>query len=300
VLRKYAYLVALARERHFGRAAAACHVSQPTLSNAIRQLEDALGVPIVERGQTFRGFTPQGETVLAHARRMLADQEALTQTLRDRGQGLSGTARLGVIPTALPAVAHLLGRFAGRHPAARVVVRSMSSRAIERGLAAFDLDAGITYLDNEPLAGVRQTPLYVETPVFIGRRDAVAGMADAEAIAWADAAAHPLCLLTPDMQNRRIVDAAFGAAGVAVEPGVETNSLITLYTLVRRGPWASVLPALLLTTLRPDPEVVSLPLVRPETRHTVGLVIADREPPAPLAHALFALARAAGPGEGAG
>lgn len=81
MFRKYAYLMALARERHFGRAAAVCNVSQPTLSNAIRQLEEELGVPIVERGQRFQGFTPQGQRVLKYARRILAEQEELTQEL---------------------------------------------------------------------------------------------------------------------------------------------------------------------------------------------------------------------------
>nr|WP_153340646.1 LysR family transcriptional regulator [Roseospira navarrensis] len=289
-MRKYTYLVALARERHFSRAAAACHVTQPTLSNAIRQLEESLGVPIVERGQTFRGFTPEGETVLAHARRMLAEQDALTQSLRARGTGLAGTARLGVIPTALPAVAPLLATVAARHPALRFVVRSLSSRDIERGLHAYELDAGITYLDNEPLPAVRRVPLYTETPLFLCRRAADDPEPPGEGIPWAEAARHPLCLLTPDMQNRRIVEAAFRAAGVAVDPAVETASLITLFALVQQGPWASIAPSLLLSTMRPDPAVEARPLVAPSIRYSVGLVYADRDPTPPLVAALAAAA----------
>ncbi|KAA5607629.1 LysR family transcriptional regulator [Roseospira marina] len=288
MLRKYAYLVALAREKHFGRAAAACHVSQPTLSNAMRQLEAALGVPIVERGPAFRGFTPDGETVLTHARRMLAEQEALTQTLRDRSGGLSGTARLGVIPTALPAVPDVLAPFAARHPAVRFVVHSMSSREIERGLNTYDLDAGLTYLDNEPLPDVRRATLYVETPLFLCRRDTAVLPDGPGRITWADAAAHPLCLLTPDMQNRRITEAAFRTAGVTVAPAVETNSLINLYALVRHGPWASIAPSRLPEAMRDDPALLAVPLVEPDVRHAVGLVYADRDPPASLVQALAA------------
>nr|WP_221237188.1 LysR substrate-binding domain-containing protein [Roseospira goensis] len=287
-MRRYAYLVALAREKHFGRAAAACHVSQPTLSNAIRQLEETLGVPIVERGQSFRGFTPEGETVLAHARRMLAEQDALEQTLRGRASGLRGVARLGVIPTALPAMPHLLAPFAARHPEVRVVLRSMSSRAIAQGLAEYDLDAGVTYLDNEPLPNVRRTALYAERSVLLTRRGPA--LEGRDSVTWAEAARLPLCLLTPDMQNRRITEAAFRAAGVAVAPQVETNSLINLAALARQGPWSSVVPELLLSTLRPDPALVALPLVAPAVTHTVGLVFADRDPPAPLARALATLA----------
>ncbi|EKV32636.1 Hydrogen peroxidase [Caenispirillum salinarum AK4] len=286
-LRRYLYLRALARERHFGRAAAACHVSQPTLSNAIRQLEADLGVPIVERGQTFQGFTPEGLTVLDHARRILALQEALEQDLAQRQGGLMAPLRLGAIPTALPVVAHLVEAFSARHPAAPVRVLSLSSRAIERGLAAFELDAAITYLENEPLADVRMVPLYSERYHLLGRRavlgEAVVGRGQAT---WAEAAAHPLCLLTPDMQNRRIVDAAFRMADRSVAPALETNSVINLLTNARLGPYASVVPGPLLTVLPADESVVALPLVAPDVAQVVGLVHPDRDPAPPVARAL--------------
>ncbi|MFJ8958540.1 LysR family transcriptional regulator [Lentzea sp. NPDC102401] len=81
LLRQLEYLVALARERHFGRAAEACHVSQPSLSAAISKLERELGVPIVSRGRRFESLTPEGERVLLWAHRMLADRDALRQDL---------------------------------------------------------------------------------------------------------------------------------------------------------------------------------------------------------------------------
>jgi DNA-binding transcriptional LysR family regulator len=287
MLRKYAYLLALARERHFGRAAQACNVSQPTLSNAIRQLEEDLNVPIVERGRAFQGFTDEGRTVLEYARRMLGEQEALVQSLRQGDLGLAGTVKLGVIPTALPAVAHVLAPFSERHPKARFSLRSMSSREIQRGLGAYELDAGITYVDNEPLVGVRSMPLYSERYFLLSRRtEALAGRTT---IGWKDVASLRLCLLTPDMQNRRIAEGAFKRAGVAVTPEVETNSLMNLYTLVRKGPWASVVPGQLLTLARPDPDMVVLPLVEPQVTYVVGLVHMDRDPPSPLASALVDL-----------
>ncbi len=288
MLRKYAYLLALARERHFGRAAQACNVSQPTLSNAIRQLEDALNVPIVVRGQRFQGFTDAGHTVVDHARRMLAEQEALLQSLHKGDLGMTGTLRLGVIPTALPMVAHLLAPFCERHPKVRCAVRSMSSRAIQQGLGEFDLDAGVTYTDNEPLYSVRSRALYTERYFLLVRREVLGE--GRTSIGWREAAALPLCLLTADMQNRRIAESAFRAAGVAVVPDVETNSLMNLYTLVREGRWASVVPSQLLTLTRPDPALVALPLDEPAVQYTVGLVYADRDPAAPLAEALVDLA----------
>ncbi|HUO55042.1 MAG TPA: LysR family transcriptional regulator, partial [Rhodoblastus sp.] len=82
MLRKLYYLLALSRERHFGRAAEKCRIAQPTLSNAIRQLEEELGAPLVERGQRFIDLTPEGEKVLEFARRMTSDFEALTSAIR--------------------------------------------------------------------------------------------------------------------------------------------------------------------------------------------------------------------------
>ena len=79
IIRQLIYLDALAREKHFRRAAEACHVSQPTLSAAIAQLEEELGVLIVERGRRFQGLTKEGEVVLAHARRILAEADLMKE-----------------------------------------------------------------------------------------------------------------------------------------------------------------------------------------------------------------------------
>ncbi|MFA6022129.1 MAG: LysR substrate-binding domain-containing protein, partial [Rhodospirillales bacterium] len=240
MLRKFQYLLALARERHFGRAAALCSVAQPTLSNAIRQLEEDLRVPIVERGHRFVKLTPEGEKVLEYARRICGDFDSLVQDLGAPGQDLSGQLRLGVIPTALPMVAHLVTPFAARHPGIRISIVSLSSRQIQRGLDNFELDAGITYLDNEPLTGVRMQPLYSERYFLLTQKQAA--QHERSDITWAEAAHLPLCLLTPDMQNRRIADAAFLMAGHKVSPAVETNSLINIFTAVRHGPWSSIVP----------------------------------------------------------
>ena len=290
MLRKFQYLLSLARERHFGRAAAACNVAQPTLSNAIRQLEEELRVPIVERGHRFLKFTPEGEKVLEYARRISGDFDSLVQELGGPGHDLSGQLRLGVIPTALPMVAHLVTPFAARHPGVRINITSLSSRQIQRGLDNFELDAGITYLDNEPLTGVRMQPLYSERYFLLTHRDgALHGRAE---ITWAEAARLPLCLLTQDMQNRRIADQAFAMAGHQVEPAVETNSLINIFTVVRHGPWSSIVPGQLLALLPLPDDLIAFPLVTPDVTYVVGIVYADRSPVVPAAKALAAVASA--------
>ena len=176
MFRKFVYLLALSREKHFGRAAESCHVSQPTLSNAIRQLEEELQVPIVERGQKFEGFTPEGLKVLEYARRIVGERDNLRHELLALAQGVTGHLRLGAIPTALPAVPHVLAPFAARFPHIRSTIVSLSSREIQRGLDEFELDAAITYLDNEPLNNVRTLPLYTERYHLLARRDEPAHM----------------------------------------------------------------------------------------------------------------------------
>ena len=214
--RNLRYLVALSAERHFARAAAACQVTQPTLSAGIKHLEEELGVLIVQRGQRFEGFTAEGERILAWARRILDDVESLHQEVSALRNQLVGRLRLGAIPTALPFAARLTTPFAVAHPGVTISVVSLSSVDIQRGLDDFTLDAGLTYLDNEPLARVRGIPLYLERYFVMTAATLDVGV---EQMSWSDAAKLPLCLLTPDMQNRRILNASFAAAGAAVATG---------------------------------------------------------------------------------
>ena len=285
--RNLRYLLALSVERHFARAAAACQVTQPTLSAGIKHLEEELGVLIVQRGQRFEGFTAEGERILVWARRILGDVESLHQEVSVLRNQLVGRLRLGAIPTALPLTAQLTTPFASAHPGVTISVMSLSSVEIQRGLDDFTLDAGITYLDNEPLARVRGIPLYSERYFAVGT---VQAGSNAEQMTWADAARLPLCLLTNDMQNRRILDATFAQAGQVVRPGIESNSVLAIVTHVRSGAWASIMPQSFLQFLPPDDEVRAIPLVDPVVSHQVGLVIPDREPLTPSARALMGFA----------
>lgn len=288
-VRQMHYLVALAREKHFGRAAEACHVSQPTLSAGIRKLEQELGLPIVVRGHRFLGFTAEGERVLGWARQIAADYDSLRQERAETGGALSGTLRLGVIPATMPAAPLLLAPFCARHPEVKVQMLSLSSAAIQRGLDELDLDAGITYLENEALNRVRRLPLYRERYVFVTR--AGERLARRRTLSWAEAAAEPLCLLTPDMQNRRIVDQVLQHAGLASRPVAETNSFTGIWAFVHRGPWSSIVPYACLRGLGRD-DLVGVPLVDPEHVQPIGLAVTEREPLSPVAGALFKMVRA--------
>lgn len=287
VLRQLEYLVALAREKHFGRAAEACHVTQPTLSAAIRQLEDDLGAPIVERGHRFVGMTAQGRLVLEHAHRMLAEAENLRWGLEEIDKGLTGRLRIGAIPTALPIVSQLTGPFYGKFPGVTVTVLSLTSAEVDRGIEEFELDAGLTYLDAEPIGGVRSKPVCIEEYMFLTPDEGE--FADRRQITWSDAATAPLCLLTPDMQNRRIIDGIFRSVGAKPVPAVETNSIFNLVSHVAAGPWSAIVPKQLLRFFGVPRATRAIDLVEPAARRTIGLVMSDREPPSPLARNLFAM-----------
>jgi DNA-binding transcriptional LysR family regulator len=101
----------------------------------------------------------------------------------------------------------------------------------------------------------------------------------------------PLCLLTPDMQNRRIIAGLLRAAGGEPQPTLESNSMIVLFAHVRTGRWASVMPAQLAETLGLTTTIRAIPIVEPEAMHTIGLVVPMREPMTPLTAALVAEAR---------
>jgi len=288
ILKNLQYLVALAREKHFARAAAASGVTQPTLSAGIKQLEEELGLLLVRRAQRFEGLTPEGDRVLEWAFRVLGDYDSLLQEASELRGGLSGRLSIGVIPTALPMVALLTGPFVATHPKVAVQVISLSSQEIQRGLDDFSLDAGITYLDNEPLANVRGIPLYRERYfLFASKQSEVASRA---AVSWAEAAGQGLCLLTPNMQNRRIIDSHFASAGVAATPVVETNSVLALWAHLQTGRWASVLPQTFLHLFGTPADLAVIPIDAPDQGYTIGVAVPDREPLTPSARELARLA----------
>ncbi len=288
-LRQLEYVTALARERHFGRAAAACHVSQPSLSGGIRALEEELGVPIVVRGRRYAGLTPEGERVVAWAHRLLADAEGLREDLAAMRGEVTGRLRLGAIPTALPIASQFSAAVAAVHPGLAVTVLSLTSREIERRLGEYEIDAGITYLDNEPIGGVRTIPVARERYVLYVNADDP--LAKRRSVTWADAAALPLCLLTPNMQNRRIIDAAFTTAGAAPAPRVESDDIVPLWEHVAHGRWCTIGPTSWIEGGALPDEIVAVPLTEPEVEKEIGVVVPDRDPLPTITRALVDVAR---------
>ncbi len=284
--------IALATERHFGRAAAQCGITQPSLSAAIKQLEGELGVQLVWRGARFQGLTPEGARVLEWARRIVGDARTMREEMRAARHGLAGHLRLGVVPTALPMVSRLTAPFLARHPNVRIEIRARASREILQQIDTLTLDAGITYLDNEPLGRVETAPLYTERYAVLMRRDhplAGHGLLD-----WADLAQTQLCLLTPDMQNRRILDQALAQAGVAAELRLQANSMLALVAHVLAGPWVTVVNTQTAALFAATPELCAVMLPQDGASKQVGLIAPWRETHTPVLAALLAEARRLG------
>ncbi|KQO74062.1 LysR family transcriptional regulator [Methylobacterium sp. Leaf88] len=282
-------LLALSREHHFGRAADACCVTQQTLSAGVKSLENQLGTRLVQRGSRFQGFTPEGERVLAWARRIVADARAMREDVATLRRGPAGHLRIAAIPTVLPMISALTTPYHLRYPDVRLSVLSATSATILDLIENLVADAGLTYLDHEPLSRVTTIPLFKERYQLL---TAAGGQHDGRtSITWSEVSRTPLCLLTPDMQNRRIVDQQLRASGSDPAPTLESNSMIVLMSHVRTLHWSSIMPAALADALGPMPGLRTIPIVEPEIEHTIGLVVPQREPATPMVAALVGIAR---------
>jgi DNA-binding transcriptional LysR family regulator len=289
------YLVALDDYRHFGRAALACSVTQPALSNALRALEEDFGTSIVKRGRNFAGFTEEGERILASGRRMLREYELLQQDLNSGENAPAGNLVIGSVPTALPIAARFAGMLQDRHPGIAPAVRSMSSVELETGLESLALDIGLGYSErmSEGRSMVRVVPQYVEH-YFLLRR---AAAADLEAlrigppITWLEAAALPLCLLSPEMHNRTIMDRAFAEVGAHPKPAIETNSVLTLALSVRAGRVVSIMPGALVDAVYGYRELEALPLTEPSVEVPIAFMVHEGNRPSRTLEAALAFAQ---------
>ncbi|MDR7308739.1 LysR family transcriptional regulator [Rhodoferax saidenbachensis] len=270
------YLVALNEHRHFARAAEACHITQPALSNALRALEEEFSVVIVRRGRTFAGLTSEGEQVLAAGQRMLHEQQVLQQSLKSTADSPVGGLVIGAVPTAVPIAARFAAMLQARHPAIMPTVLSLSSSELETRLDNLSIDLGLGYTDRMGLGGAKllALPQYIEH-YFLLRRAAQPHPHElqiGEPISWQGAAQQPLCLLTPEMHNRTIVNTAFASAGCNVTAIIETNSILTMALAVVAGQVCSVMPGALVAAVRGYRELEALPLVSPQVRTPIGFM----------------------------
>ncbi|MDZ7747716.1 MAG: LysR substrate-binding domain-containing protein [Halofilum sp. (in: g-proteobacteria)] len=240
------YIVAVARERHFGRAANACHVSQPTLSVAVRKLEAELGVTLFERGKSEIGITPVGQRLVEQARRVLAETATLRQLAEQAQDPLSGPLRVGAIHTVGPYLfPHLIPALHARAPHMPLIVEENYTARLGERLRQGELDAIIVALPFE-IAGVEVRPLYDE-PFRVVVPRGHAWLARARIDAGELAGENVLLLGAGHCFRDQVLSACPDCAGdVITEPGperaLEGSSLETIRHMVASGMGVTVLP----------------------------------------------------------
>jgi DNA-binding transcriptional LysR family regulator len=280
MLQKLEFMIALAREKHFGRAAASCGVAQPTLSQAIQQLEESFNVPLVIRSSRFQGFTPEGDLMLIWARRLVGDAQAMREQIIGLQRGIGSHIRVAAVPSAMPIVASLTTPFQLRNPTVRFTILTRPSDELITLLHQREIDAGVTYIDNEPIDDVLKVPLYREQYLLLTTKDGPLG--DRDSVPWSALAGLPLCLMTRDLQHRRIIDTAMHAAGIEASPMIETDSVMALASHVRSGNCASIVPRSTVSMIDMSEPLRAIPLVAPEVTRTIGLVVSQRFPIPPI------------------
>ncbi|HEY2462539.1 MAG TPA: LysR family transcriptional regulator [Steroidobacteraceae bacterium] len=284
-IRQLDYLVTLAREKHFAKAAEACHVSQPALSSAIRSLEKELGIMIVQRGRRFLGFTAEGERVLVWAQQTLTSLSHMREDAAIAKSSMEGTLRVGAIPTTMTVSAFITAPTRTRYPNIRYTISSLSTEAIAAQLDRFELDLGLTYLDEKTIDGFESLHLFDERYVLLSARDAKLE----SSVTWEQAGRLPLCLLTGKMRNRQVIDAAFRRAGAKADVILETDSIFALYAHVSEAGLFSIVPHSLLN-FYDMARVRATPLL-PYLTRAIGLIARNQPALAPITAAVWEIAR---------
>jgi LysR family cyn operon transcriptional activator len=241
LLRHLKYLLAVADHGNFSRAAQALHVSQPTLSQQIKQLEESLGATLLDRSARVVRPTDAGLAYIEHARKVLRDLDAAQRALHDVKNLSRGALRLAMTPTFMAYLAGpLIREFSGQHPGIRLTVFELSLDEIETRLADDSLDLAIAFTDvRDP--DIECVPLFVESlSVMVGEVHPLHGRA--QALTGEELASLPLVLLTKDFITRTCIDDYCREHGITPTVDMQANSVSAILEIVRHLPVATILP----------------------------------------------------------
>jgi LysR family cyn operon transcriptional activator len=267
-LRHLRYFLAVAEANHFTRAAAKMHVTQPTLSHQIRQLEGQLNLPLFDRIGRRVKLTAAGELLLPHARRVVRELEAAQAALGELHGLKRGELKVGIVQTVNACVIpEIVASFSAAHPGIHITCAELAVDDIEAGLESGRLDLGISFLPatRRQLDGEK---LFTEELVAVVSTDHP--LAGRRQLRVRDLATQPLVLLAPKYCTRQLIDRAFAKAGVQPDVRVEMNSVESILSTVRRAKLATLLPFLALC--QRDEGLQAIPLIQPTPRRSVGLL----------------------------
>ena len=287
-LRQLRYLVALADERHFTRAAAREHVAQPALSQQIRSLESELGMALVERTTRKVAMTQAGELLVARARRALGELDAAQAELQSLAGVQSGRLSVGALHTMGPVdLSLLLARFHERYPAIELIVREQSSEELATMLRDDEIDlAFLSVTERVQRPGLTLRPLVSEELVVVlatGHR-----LAGRKRLRIGDLADEAFISFRVGARLRELLDRAAAGAGFEPRIALESNESRRIRSMVSHGLGVAVLPRS--DAERPGDAVAVCDLVEPSLTRDLTLASRTDRRPSPAAEAFLALA----------
>jgi LysR family hydrogen peroxide-inducible transcriptional activator len=270
-LKQLHYLVALADELNFTRAAAACAVTQSTLSAGLKELERLLGVALVERDRQRVLLTPVGAEVARRARLMLAEAKDLVAIAAGATTPMTGLLRLGVIPTVapflLPDVLRLLRK---RYPALRLALREDVTPALLSRLDSGEIDFALIALPYET-GNLLLAPLFEDELWIVGPSEDPA--LQGRVVSITPSLAERLLLLEEGHCLRDHTLYACPAAARAARHGMEATSLLTLVQMIESRIGLGLVPAMAVRRgLVKSPGLAARPIARPKPKRTIALV----------------------------
>lgn len=282
------YLIALDKTQHFGQAAEMCHVTQPTLSMRLRNLEKELDVVLIKRSSRFEGFTEEGEKILKWAKTMQSAYDGLQAEAANFRQQLFGQLRIGIVPLTNLNPMLMLQKISALFPEISFQVLSTNSENIIDRLNSNSLDIGICYLEK---ANTQQHEIYALKQTELGllfHRNHF--MPSTRTISWHEVVKQPLALLNKENHFRQSVDLAFQRYNLHPKVLVESSSTLHLIQSVNAGFCASIVPiAKGMENLSQDLDVV--PIVDATINAPLGIVIRKEEPRSILIEKCFAQMR---------
>lgn len=241
-IRQLQFLCALDRHRHFGRAAEACHVTQPTLSMRLRNLEDELGVTLIERRQRFEGFTAEGERLLTWARQAVSAFDGLkNEAHRLQGQ-LVGTLRIGMVPLSHVGLMPALRTLHLQAPNIRFQLQALSSQQILEQLENNQLDAGLTYLAQVEMKRYQVIPLGSPGVGLLGDASVFPLLTDTDELGWEALTQVPLGLLSEAMRFRQGLERSARLQGIELNPLLESDAVEHLLEAAQAGLCCTLIP----------------------------------------------------------
>ena len=294
-LRDLRYLVALAEQRHFGRAAEACHVSQPTLSTQIRKLEDELGVALVERAPRQVMLTAAGHDIAARARRVLAEVDQMRETARRTADPEAGSIRLGLFPTLGPyLLPHVVPRIRARFPRLELLLVEEKTETVLHMLRDGKLDAAVLAL---PLhEDWLETEFLFEEPFLLAVPDGHP-LAEQRELRLAELDHERLLLLEEGHCLRDQALEVCTLAGAGEKEGFRATSLETLRQMVAAGVGVTLLPMLAVKPpVSPSENIRLLSFRDPPPTRRLALVWRKSSATAAFLHKLAAVLRDLPPG----